>query len=364
MIARLASIDEPTEALTTLTNSRPYFDDSTIIPPPATRASFVVVSGPARGQTFRIEGLMVIGRDESAQIKIECPTMSRSHASITRTPEGAFIIRDLGSRNGTTVNGIPRAETVLKFGDRVGFGPSTNVVFTPIDDVSERMREAQRLESLGALAGAIGHDFNNLLSVVTANLEFLLEGLPHAALRISGVRPAIEDSLIAARRGADLTKQLKTLARCGQWSNAEIDVPRLTREVAMLLRPVCDPRIEIQLELEDDVGTMGDPIQLHQVLMNMSMNARDAMPDGGVLLFKLRRVTDGLELSVQDTGTGMDPRTASRVFEPFFTTKPLGAGTGLGMATAYGIVKRMGGEIGLDTELGKGTTFRVTLPAT
>lgn len=361
MIAARSKVDGPEEAVT-LTHTRPYFDDSTIVPPPSTRASFVVVTGPARGRTFRVEGRMMIGRDESANIRIECPMMSRAHASIARDPNGAFVIRDLGSRNGLTINGTPREEATLKFGDRVGFGPNTNAVFTPIDDVSERMREAQRLESLGALAGAIGHDFNNLLSVVSANLEFLLEGLPPSALGGPGVHSAIEDSLIAARRGADLTKQLKTLARVGQWTNAEIDVGRIMREVAKLLRPVCDPRIEIKLELETEVSTIGDPIQLHQVLMNMGINARDAMPGGGKLTLRLREKRERLEILVRDTGTGMDANTASRVFEPFFTTKAVGAGTGLGLATAYGIVKRMGGEIELETALGKGTSFRVFLP--
>jgi signal transduction histidine kinase len=338
------------------------------------RAQIAVIVGPDRGRTHTLEGTAAIGRHAEANIHLSPSSVSRKHAMIGTDPEGRYFILDLNSQNGVRVNGHRIKERTLVFGDRIEIGPDAALLFTAADDIGERLRESQRLESLGSLAGSVAHDFNNLLGVVLANLQFLSENLDRSSLAEPSINESLSDSLDALKRAGDLTKQLKTFARCGPWSAQPFDLADVVQDVNRLVRRTFDARVEVELELERGLRVEGDPTQTHQVVMNLCVNARDAMPDGGKLCLSLKRVKDQdplpseldptkphLVLSIADSGAGIEPANIPRIFEPFFTTKG-GAGTGLGLAIVYGIIRRLRGVITLRSEVGVGTEFSIYLP--
>jgi PAS domain S-box-containing protein len=231
-----------------------------------------------------------------------------------------------------------------------------------------RRQEAQRLESLGQLAGGIAHDFNNLLAVILNYAVLLDEEL--ATVRGAPGEHARGDAREirrAAERAATLTRQLLAFARQEVVERHAIDVNAVVRDVDTLLRSTLGEHIEVHVALAQDLPpVLADTGQLEQVLVNLAVNARDAMPNGGELHIATATLTaeDGVhvELRVRDTGTGMPPEVMDRAFDPFFTTKPAGQGTGLGLATVYGIVKQSGGSINLESEPGAGTTVAIVLP--
>ncbi len=247
-------------------------------------------------------------------------------------------------------------------------------------DVSERraleeqLRQSQKMEAIGSLAGGIAHDFNNLLTAILGHAQILLSDLsqsdPH--------RVEAEEIRKAGRRAAQLTNQLLAFSRRQVLELRVLDLNEVVREVEAMLRPVIGEDIQLVTHLDPELGQVkADPGQIEQVIMNLAVNARDAMPSGGTLRLETanadpegggrRRLapsasTRCVMLAVSDTGHGMDVETRSRIFEPFFTTKQPGKGTGLGLSTAYGIVKQIGGEIHVESEPGRGTTFRIYLP--
>jgi PAS domain S-box-containing protein len=256
-----------------------------------------------------------------------------------------------------------------------------------VTDVTERQRlrrqldQVQRLESLGQLAGGVAHDFNNLLGVILNYAAFVREELAGAdPERWGPVREDVEQIEKAARRATDLTHQLLAFARREVIHPEVISLNHSVQDTHQLLRRTLGEHVELTCELEDDLWpVLVDPGQIEQILINLSVNARDAMPRGGRLLIETANVEvddsyasarPGLEpgryvrLRVSDTGVGMDPGTLEHAFEPFFTTKPKGEGTGLGLATIYGIVSQAGGHVRLYSEPGLGTTCTVMLPAT
>ena len=230
---------------------------------------------------------------------------------------------------------------------------------------------ARRLEALGQLAGGVAHDFNNLLSVILTNARLLADkgGLDDVA------REDLAEIVDCGRRAADLTGQLLTFARQQRREPKVLQLNAAIRGVEKLLRRLMPTDITLTLTLADDPWpVVVDPAQLEQVLVNLVANARDAMEGGGRCLVTTRNIFviaggDGppepgryVELVVKDSGTGMDDETKAHVFEPFFTTKPLGRGSGLGLATVYGIVKQSGGHIVVDSAPGRGATFHVYFP--
>jgi two-component system cell cycle sensor histidine kinase/response regulator CckA len=238
----------------------------------------------------------------------------------------------------------------------------------------DQLRQAQKMEAVGQLAGGIAHDFNNLLMAIMSNAEL-------AALELSESSPAaghIDEIKNASRRARSLTQQLLAFSRKQMLQPRVLDMNGIVREAEQILRRVIGETIAMSVVLDPELGRVrADQGQLSQVLMNLAVNARDAMPHGGRLVVetinrdfdvKEARTHRGLRegryvaLKVSDTGTGMDEETKARIFEPFFTTKPPGQGTGLGLSTAYGIVKQSGGYIAVDTTAGKGTLFTVLLP--
>lgn len=238
-------------------------------------------------------------------------------------------------------------------------------------DVSERkrleseLRQAQKMEVVGQLAGGIVHDFNNLLTIIAGHSEFLISDLAVGDERRDDA-VAIRD---VAKRASDLTRHLLLFARKDAPERRLFDLNHTVANAERMLRRTLGAQLEfVTAPSSDPVLIHADPAQIEQVIMNLSLNARDAMPEGGVLTLATASTPhEGDEpgraiLIVSDTGVGMDAATRDRIFEPFFTTKEKGKGTGLGLATVYTIVKEAGGSVSLDTELGKGTTFRVQLP--
>ena len=238
-----------------------------------------------------------------------------------------------------------------------------------------QLNQAQKMESIGRLAGGIAHDFNNLLTVVTGYSHLLLDqgGLPDR------VRSRIEEIHKAGERAAKLTQQLLTFSRKQVIMPRNVNLNGVISEVAGMLAPMMGEDIRITAVLAPDLGpALVDPDQMHQVVMNLAVNARDAMPEGGDLRFETSNVAVGTKLdsnlpagitpgcyvllSVSDSGTGMDAETMQLIFEPFFTTKPIGQGTGLGLSTVHGIVRQSGGWIAAQSERGKGTSFRIYFP--
>jgi two-component system, cell cycle sensor histidine kinase and response regulator CckA len=233
-------------------------------------------------------------------------------------------------------------------------------------DVSERhrledqLRQAQKLEAIGLLAGGVAHDFNNLLSVILSYAGFLTDALPEGDAR----RDDVGEIRTAAERAADLTRQLLAFSRRQMLQPRVLDLNAIVTGTQKMLRRLLPESIELRLALAPSVPAVKvDPGQIEQVIMNLAVNARDAMPEGGTLELATRAVPEGLDLSVRDTGTGMDRATLARIFEPFFTTKGQGRGTGLGLSTVHGIVQQSGGKLSVESEVGRGTVFTIFLPA-
>ena len=239
--------------------------------------------------------------------------------------------------------------------------------------IDERRRLAQRMESVGRLAGGVTHDFNNLLTVISAHTSFLRAN----DLTPPAKKNSLDEINAAIERAAALSRQLLAFSRKQVLAPRNLDLNSIVADMYQLLSRLLGQGMELELDLDSDLYPIfGDVGQLEQVLMNLAINARDAMADGGQLRVETRnqamdaRQLAGTDLvageyvvlTVSDTGSGMDEVTRSRLFEPFFTTKPPGRGTGLGLATVYGIVRRSNGSVQVDSEPGQGATFRVLLP--
>jgi two-component system cell cycle sensor histidine kinase/response regulator CckA len=232
----------------------------------------------------------------------------------------------------------------------------------------EELVRAQKMEAVARLAGGIAHDFNNLLSVILGFADVLERRLP-AEERLR--RPA-QQIRLSAERAALLTRQLLRFSRKEVPQPQVLDVNRLVSGVHGMLERVIGEDVELELRLGEGLGPVfADPGQVEQVVMNLAVNARDAMPRGGLLALETEparlRVDGGVEraavrFTVADTGTGIAPEVMAHLFEPFFTTKSAAKGTGLGLATVYGIVKQAGGRVDVETEPGKGSAFHVLLP--
>ncbi|HYB11880.1 MAG TPA: PAS domain-containing protein, partial [Myxococcota bacterium] len=235
----------------------------------------------------------------------------------------------------------------------------------------EELRQAQKMEAVGRLAGGIAHDFNNLLTAIRGYGDLALEALSQS----DPLRRDIEEIGHAARRASELTGQLLTFSRRQVQQRRVLDLNTVVSDLDKMLRRVIGEDLELRTRLDPAAGAVhADPGQLEQVLVNLAVNARDAMPMGGCLSLETSHidrstsVAAGLPtacyacLIVNDTGIGMDEETRNRIFEPFFTTKPPGKGTGLGLSTVYGIVQQSGGQIHVESSPEGGTTFRIFLP--
>jgi signal transduction histidine kinase len=240
--------------------------------------------------------------------------------------------------------------------------------------MAEEAAEARRMEGLGRLAGGVAHDFNNLLTVIRGRTELMLADHRHDPV----AREDLEAIKSAARKGEEVTRQLLAFGRKQMLRPQVLDIGQVAREMAPLLRSAVSEEVKVSLVVRDPAPlTVADQGQVEMALLNLAVNAREAMPGGGILAIEVDRADLDAQaaaqipdakagsyvlLTVRDTGRGMDESTLARIFEPFFTTKPFGTGAGLGLPAVHGFVKQSGGAIHVLSEPGRGATFRILLP--
>jgi two-component system cell cycle sensor histidine kinase/response regulator CckA len=292
----------------------------------------------------------------------EQPTSASSHEVRFHNVDGSWRTLNLAAKNLENVRGVEAI--VLNARD-----------ITQQKALETDLRQAQRMETVGQLAGGVAHDFNNLLTAINGRTEFLAESKNLDASQ----REDVEEIRLAAERAASLTRQLLAFSRKQLVMPRVVDLNEVIHNMERMLRRLIGEDIVVQVVQEEQLGhIIADSGQLEQILLNLCLNSRDAMPDGGVLRIETANVkadgigppdagggsADAVMLCVSDTGQGMDEHTRDRIFEPFFTTKPEGKGTGLGLSTVYGIVKQSAATITVETALGRGTSFRVYFPRT
>ncbi len=261
---------------------------------------------------------------------------------------------------------------IMDFAGRpVALGIYTDV--TQTRRLEEQLRQSQKMEAVGRLAGGIAHDFNNLTGAVLSYAEVIAQelGATHP------LTPDVLEIAKAARRAAGLTQQLLAFSRQQPYQPKVLSLGAVVADMERMLRRVLGESVELTTTQAADVGPiLADPVQIQQVLLNLTVNARDAMASGGRLRIAVENVELGehdaaalgvtpgayVRLAVRDTGIGMDDETQARVFEPFFTTKPVGTGTGLGLAIVFGVAKQAGGGVRIDSRPGQGSTFEVYFP--
>ncbi len=343
--------------------------------PYAVAQRLICVAGPDVGRTFRIDTPTVtIGRGP-VDVALNATDVSRSHARLYRRGVEGYAIEDLGSANKTYVNGQPLTTSVtLRPGDRIRVG-ETVLVFAHHDELEERMQKLQNVEGLATFAAGIAHDFNNALSVIIGGITLVEHKLQGTGV----LTDVLDDMRSSAVRSSQLALQLMQLGRAGETpDHGPVEVSQLVHRTTGLMRRRLPKTLTIINDAPEGLVVRGLEAELHLVLMNLILNARDAMPGGGTISITVRTVTlDAaqtaakllpwagayVELVVKDTGSGMDAETRARAFEPFFTTKPPGRGTGLGLAMVQGIVSRHGGAVAVESAVGAGSTFTIWLPA-
>jgi nitrogen-specific signal transduction histidine kinase/CheY-like chemotaxis protein len=245
---------------------------------------------------------------------------------------------------------------------------------TEMVKLETNLRQVQKMEAVGQLAGGVAHDFNNLLTVILTNVHYMLKGTDAS----SPLRQDIEEIKQSGERAASLTRQLLAFSRQQIIEPRIVDLNQIVEGTEKMLRRLIGEHIELETTLAPKLGLVYvDPAQVEQVILNLAVNARDAMPEGGRLTVETADVFLGEDfsrlrgdvqpgwfvmLAVFDTGCGMDEPTQARIFEPFFTTKEQGKGTGLGLSTVYGVVKQCGGHIGVHSAEGRGTIFKIYFP--
>jgi signal transduction histidine kinase len=373
---RVDPLDDVTTAIRALPLERP----ATTPLPKAPLGRLVCVVGRETGRTFALgPRTVVLGRGTDADVCLSGDDISRHHASIS-WERGGFILEDLKSINGTTVNGLPVQRHDLKVGDRIQIAESATLVFTRYDLLEQRALQLQKLETLGHLAGGLAHDFGNVVNVIAGTVEILEDAIRrHGHVEASELSDALATIRIASSNAGSIVERILCFSRSDASTTvARVELSPIVQEVAAMVQRSCSTGIEVRTDVEPQAAIRGDATALSQALMNLCVNARDAMPLGGRLAIGGRTVDlprkQALEvhlasagryvaLTVADSGTGMDETTKARIFEPFFTTKPAGAGTGLGLFSVFGIVRALGGAITVESSLGQGTEVTLLLPS-
>ncbi|HYO93179.1 MAG TPA: ATP-binding protein, partial [Polyangiaceae bacterium] len=313
----------------------------------------------------------VFAIDQKTRLPPEANPILRALRGEETQPQDVFI------RNGTAPDGVMLAIAGTPLRDAKNTLAGGVVVLRDVTQqrrLEQQLLQAQKMEAVGQLAGGVAHDFNNLLSVIKSYGELLLEGLPESDRK----RDDLAEMLHAAERAAVLTRQLLAFSRRQVVHPRILELNAIVANIEKMLGRVLGEHISLATALQPDLWRVrADGGQIEQIIVNLGVNARDAMPGGGKLTIETANTTveetypgiqaglapgDFVLLTVTDTGSGMSVETQSRIFEPFFTTKEVGRGTGLGLSTVYGIVQQAGGHIWVYSELGRGTTFKVYLP--
>ncbi|MBI4953939.1 MAG: response regulator [Myxococcales bacterium] len=345
---------------------QPAARHATPVPPEAGGlARLVVTRGLDAGRRFVVDRQAVLGRATDATVSLGDGEVSRRHARIFFDRDG-FVVEDLESANGTFVNGTRVTRAALAFGDEVRLGSNVALLFAQEDGRRAAELQRQRLAVVGHLATGTVHDFNNMLGAALANLD-ILDAMPRET--VVGDPLAAECTVevrAALRRAAELAARLLRFSRAGRSRYVAVDLSAACDGLVKTLRRTIDRGVQIDAEIAPDLVVLGDECELHQVLMNLCLNARDAMPGGGRLSVRAGLDTPAgasVLIGVADTGVGMDEATLAHLFEPFFTTKDPGRGVGLGLATVHDIVTLHGGSVSATSKVGAGSSFSVRLPA-
>ena len=360
-----ASVDSPSRTLP------PVLKDS---------AKVVIVIGHDAGRVFHLgKQELVIGRSSDAAIHLRSQDTSRRHARISQSEDGEFILEDLKSRNGTYINGVAIDRQVLNTGDKLMIGSSSVLLFTYQDGLEDQLFQLQKMETVGQLASGVAHDFNNILGAVLANISYLKSLDGQQGLGHGEVQDTFDDIETATRRAVELTRQLLTFSRNNGADARSVDISGLMGETLRLVTSTFGPEVEFKSDIKPGFHVLGDRSQLHQVLINLLINAADAMSGKGMVKVRVTQLQrDELDnssqsfltpgkyvvVSIKDHGPGIAPQICGKIFEPFFTTKKRGKGTGLGLAIVYNIVKKHGGHVTVDSQEGSGATFKIYLPRT
>ncbi len=349
------------------------------------RARLVILSGDQIGRVFPISISTVIGRAEDVDIQLEVLEISRRHARIWFADDGDWWIDDQGSANGIWVDRVPvRGAAKLTFGCRIQLGGSLIMVFTHRDVLEDQIFQMQKLESLGRLAGEVAHDLRNLLMVYQSNIGLLQESFDNKELLSYGrlspldLQDILGELTSATDRASGLTGRLLGFARREDEELSTVNIADMLAEVEGMVRSTFPHEIELSCRVHGGpLKILASEGRIHQALMNLCINARDAMAGGGkicldarclpaasgnLLELPLSNESDHVMVTVKDNGPGMDEVTLGQIFEPFFTTKPKGQGTGLGLATVYSVVKDHGGHISVKSRPGRGTIFTLVFP--
>ncbi len=320
---------------------------------------------PAAQRLFGYDAVEAIGRN--VRMLFPPATAQQEYESIRAVIVGGAVLAQREvvrvRKDGTLVDVLLTVTPVRDAGGKIIGAAKIAHDLSVRRQTQEQLRHAQRMEAVGLLAGGVAHDFNNLLSVILsyadASLDEMSESDPH--------HEPMREIRDAGRRATELTRQLLAFS-CKQTSRPrELNLNDCVRGLERMVRRLLGKSIDLQLRLADPLGLVrADLARIEQVVMNLVVNARDAMPSGGELVIETSEVDDDsgarVVLAVRDTGIGMDAATRERAFEAFFTTKDPDHGTGLGLSTVHGIVQQSGGRIAVESELGRGTTFRVELP--
>ncbi|MBW2736531.1 MAG: FHA domain-containing protein, partial [Deltaproteobacteria bacterium] len=376
---------------------RPNDDDLT--PPPFTpmpsalrtaeldgaylKADVMALTGELAGRRFVIDDELLIGRDADTTIQVPGNDVSRHHCRVYKTTAGHYVLEDLGSRNGTLVNGKPIEMHILQFGDRFQVGTRTLFVLTNHEALEEQLVRWQRIELIAEMSAGLVHDFNNCMAAVLGYVDYLEYFSEQEDISLEELQETLQSALpsmkLAAQEGSNLAQKVLLFARgTKEESFASISFMTLTNEASKVVGPSFGDAITIDQRIQPGLRVRGDRTELLQVLINLMLNARDAMPEGGSLSIEARaehgdqheardlqlpEADEGLVvIKVSDTGTGMDEATRKRIFEPLYSTKAKGKGTGLGLSTVARIIENHGGQIKVQSTPGEGTTFTFFLP--
>jgi PAS domain S-box-containing protein len=340
-----------------------------------TLGGFITIWNRGAERLFGYSAAEVIGEVASTQCRLDWPEELRA---IKRVRGGESVPPFETVRRRKDGKYIHVSVSISPIRDREGRLVGASAIVRDISerkDLEEQVRQSQKMEAIGRLAGGVAHDFNNLLTIISGCCDELLTRLPVDQPE----RELLTEIHQAGERAASLTRQLLTFSRKQVVEPAILDLNAVVSDTEKMLRRLLGEGVALATVLEPALGLVeGDVGQVEQVIVNLVVNARDAMPHGGLVTIETSNVEfdeAGVQtrpeahpgpyvlLAVRDTGCGMDEHVKAHIFEPFFTTKGVGKGTGLGLATVYGIVKQAGGCIEVDSGPGRGTTFRVYLPA-